>query len=178
MKHLLVLFIVFTVTLQCAAQSGAKKDVEEKDRRDECVVYFFEDAKILDELEEDEDDEVENRGSFEIGRFFGTGREGNNVVKKFPRTKSKLYVVASVHYDDDLFYGEYLRDAMTLNLSAALTGNVKGPFLAFSSAQVEHNNYFGAANTSLLFSYKGKQKIVHMECKNLNPVSMEVDDGS
>jgi len=163
--------LILAISFSCLAQDKVKEKEEKKDRREKCTVYFVEDSKQFEKDAEDAIDDDKFLKKYELGSFFATGGEGSLIIEEFPQTKTKLFVIASVFYEDDLFYDDILHDAITLKISVSKSKSVTGPFLSFGAAQAEYTRYFGAAKVTTLFEYKGRTNAAWMECKNLNPVS-------
>lgn len=162
MKYFLTILVFFCVASHCLAQDAPQV---QGNSVTECIVYFVDNIK---KAEKSDDDKI--RDGIEIGRFLPhLGGEGTLTLKRFRVGKLKLFVFASVFYEDDLSVGDSLTDAMTMSLGITRSSSkIPKSYIATSDMQIEYRKDFNAANLDVSVNQGAKYSSVRLRCERNN----------
>ncbi len=104
--------------------------------------------------------------SKEIGRFkVGNIGEGKEVLKTFNIPNSKLFIVASVFYDDDMYFNNTFNEALTITLVVSRSRKLTlSSTVSVGKTQVQYDENFKEINVETVSRNGNKLFDISMKC--------------
>jgi hypothetical protein len=146
-------FLIFFLCASIVCQEQTKVS-------DECVVSVvtYPNAASLNS------EEYEGKAK-EIGKFETTVYEGELTEKRFRIPGSKLFVSATVLYDDNIYFDNQLHDAMNITLAVSQSRKFSlSSSISVATTQIQYDKYFNQVSIVVLARTGNKWFDVSMKC--------------